>query len=207
MILTLDECKMILGITVNTYDEKIRQLIPYVQDDIIYYCDNPFDDPTIFVQCSIGLDFYRGNTASATTSPDYIHDNIDRFSTVGLTDGMDIVIVGGANEGVHTIASVSTDTLKVTSTGVFVGQKQTAYYRSPGTIRVARVRWPKAVQLIAAKMVWHLIDTPTVRSADVKSEKIDDYSVTYADQTAIGAHMYPIALVNSLRPYRRAVMV
>ena len=200
MILTLNECKTILGITGNTYDEKLRQMIPYVQSDIIYYCDNPFADKVIYVEDSNAFDFVRGSTSTATTQADYVLDASDRFSTVGFTDGMDVIIVGGANEGVYTIASVTTGTMKITSTGEFVTQSQTTNYRSPGSIRVSRVVWPRAVKLVAAKMVWYLIDKPKV--TDVKSESIDDYSVTY-----MGSNMYPKPLVDSLAPYRRAVLV
>jgi len=207
MILTLDECKVILGIEGNTYDEKIRQFIPYVQDDLIYYCNNAFADATIFVADSGSLNFYRGATATGTTSPDYITDELTRFTTIGFADNMDIVVVGGANTGVYALASVSSDVMKTKSTGEFVDQKQTAYHHWPGRITISRVVWPKSVKLVAAKMVWHLIESPKVRSGEVKSESIDDYSVTYVDQAAAGLHMYPKALINSLAPYRMAVLV
>jgi hypothetical protein len=200
MILTLNECKTILGITDNTNDEKLRQMIPYVQSDIIYYCNNPFADEAIYVEGGSAFDFIRGATSTATTRADRIHDADDNFSTAGFTDGMDVIVAGGANEGVYTISSVSSDTMKMTCTGEFVTQSQTTYYRWPGNIRISRAVWPRAVKMIAAKMVWHLVDKPKV--ADVKSESIDDYSVTY-----MGSNLYPQQLVDGLIPYRRCVLI
>jgi hypothetical protein len=199
-VLTIDECKNILGLADNSYDEQIRTMIPYVQEDVIQHCNNAFGDSVIYREAHGGISFARGSTLTSSTDPDTITDDYDEFSTAGFRAGMDIVVLGGSNEGVYTLASVSTDTLTLTSTGEIENHDGSTFYRDPGIIHIARVRWPKGVKLAAAKMVWHLIDQPRV--GNVQSERIDDYAVTYA-----GAHAYPQAVVAELRPHRRAVLI
>jgi hypothetical protein len=199
-LLTVDECKQMLGLEDNTYNTRIALFVPYVQDDIKDYCNNEFADTVIYRVSNSALEFVRGSTATTTTRADKIVDGQDYISTSGFKAGMDIVVWGGSNQGFYTIASVSTDTLTLTSTGDIEDQSQSAYHRSPGDIVVARVRWPKALKPIAARMVWSLIDKPT--QGDIKSESVDDYSVTYA-----GNHAYPERVISGLRQYRKVILV
>ena len=199
-IITVDECKNILGLANNTYDEQIRTMIPYVQEDVIQHCNNHFGDSVIYRQAHGGIAFVRGSTLTSTTDPDTITDDEDEMSTAGFRAGMDVIVLGGSNEGVYTLAGVSTDTLTLTSTGDIEDQDGSTNYRDPGVIHIARVRWPKGIKLAAAKMVWHLIDQPRV--GNVQSERVDDYQVVYA-----GAHAYPAPVLSELRPHRRAVLI
>jgi hypothetical protein len=198
-LLTVDECKQILGLTDNTHNARIALFIPYVQDDISDYCNNSFADTVVYV-CNGALDFVRGSTLTSSTLADYIHDAEDCISTAGFKAGMDIVVIGGSNQGYYTVKTATTDTITLTSTGDIEDQSQTTYHRWPGDIVVARARWPKSLKPVAAKMVWHLLDQS--KSGDVKSESIDDYSVTYA-----GDHAYPERVVAGLRQYRKAVLI
>ena len=199
-IVTVDECKAILGLEDNTYDEKIRTMIPYVQEDIIQHCNNAFGDTVIYRQSHGAIAFARGTTLTSSTDPDTITDDEDDFTTAGFRAGMDIIVLGGSNEGVYTLAGVSTDTLTLTCTGTLEDQDGSTCYRDPGVIHIARIRWPRGIKLAAAKMVWHLIDKPTM--GDIKSESIDDYSVVYA-----GEHLYPAKVIAELGPHRRAILI
>uniref|UniRef100_A0A6M3KZ91 Putative head-tail connector n=1 Tax=viral metagenome TaxID=1070528 RepID=A0A6M3KZ91_9ZZZZ len=200
MIVSVDECKAILGITDNASDQRIRDLIPYVQDDIRIYCNNAFGDTTIYRQSAGSLAFVRGSTLTSSTSPDTITDADNYFSTAGFRAGTDIIVLGGSNEGYHTLAVVAAGTLTLTSTGALENQSQTTYHNWPGEMQIARVQWPTALKPIAAKMVWHLIET--AKQGDVKSESIDDYSVTFA-----GSHSYPERVIAGLRQFRRVILV
>jgi hypothetical protein len=193
-VITVAEVKTILGVTSTADDAKIAAFIPYVQDDIAAYCNNRFADTSIYRKSGSDLEFVNGS------SRDYITDAQDWFSTSGFKDGMDVVVVGGSNEGFYTISSVSTGTMKMTSSGEFVNQSQTTYHRWPGFIGVYRVKWPRDLKLQAAKMVKYLIDHPT--ESDAKSESLDDYSVTFAGQNA-----YPERLIAGLKKYRKVVLV
>lgn len=198
-ILTVDECKNLLGLTDNSYDEQIRILIPYVQRDVVDICNNSFGDTTIYRQSHGSIAFVRGSTVVGTTTPDTITDDDEEFSTIGFRAGMDIFVAGGSNEGLYTLAGVAAGTLTLTSTGELETQDGATHYRDPGDILIARIRWPRPVKVAAAQMVWHLVDKG--RQGDVKSESIDDYSVTYA-----GAAAYPARALAGLAPYRRAVI-
>lgn len=201
MILTVSECKVLLNLgNDQSYDEQIRQLIQYVQDDIRHYCNNDFGDTTIYRHSAGSLEFVRGSTNTSSTSPDTITDDDEYFTTAGFRAGADVIVLGGSNEGYFELASVSSGTLTLTSSGDIEDQAQTTYHRWPGEIIISQVKWPHAIKPIAAKMVWYLIDK--AKQDDVQSERIDDYSVTYA-----GSNVYPKRILDGLRPFRRAVLI
>ena len=201
-LLKTTECKDILGLSSGStaYDTQISRLIPYIQQDICDYCNHYFMDTVIYRQGSGGIAFVRGDTSTATTQADKITDDLSDFSTNGFRTGMDIAVVGGSNEGIYTLAIATESTLTLTSTGDIESVDQDAHGNRVGEILIARIKWPKALKVPAAKMVWHLIDKPTI--GDIKSESIDDYSVTYA-----GEHSYPTAVIKDLDRYRRAVLI
>lgn len=199
-LLTVDECKEILGISDNSYDAKLTALIPYVERDVCAYCNNYFADTVVYVHDIGAVTFVRGSTLSSSTSPDTITDDEDRFSTSGFRAGMDIVVAGGSNEEIYSLAAVSTGTLTLNSTGEIESQDPDASYNTVGPILISRVKWPKPLKAHAAKMVWYLVDKP--KQGDAQSERIDDYSVVYA-----GSHAYPERVLSGLRPYRRAILI
>lgn len=198
-LLTTAEAKTFLRITDTTYDTLIAEYIPLIEEDICYYLDNWFQDRVIFVDHAAGLAFNRGNTATDTVEADTITDDNEDFSTAGFAAGMDIAISGGSNYGIYTLASVSSGTLTLTSTGEIVDQDQGASYNTVGSVRISRIVWPDAIKPVAAKMIWYQIDHNKPDGAI--SEKIDDYSVTYVNGKA-----YPMQLLEQLRPFRQVRM-
>lgn len=199
-LLTVAECKSLLGLEDNTYNERIAIMLPLVEQDIAEYCNNWFADTAIYRASGSEFDFVRGSTMTSSTQADYILDAADDFSTAGFRSGMDVVVLGGSNQGYYRLAAVSTDRLTLTSTGEIEDQSQTTYYIWPGKMAIARANWPKSLKPVAAKMVWHLVDEP--RKGDVKSESVDDYSVTFA-----GSNAYPERVIKGLSKYKRAVLV
>ncbi len=201
-LMTLAECKSILGIATGTTgnDASISVLIPYVERDICAYCNNYFGDTVIYVRDYGSVSFTRGNTATSSTSPDQIHDDDDRFTTSGFRTGIDVVVFGGSNEGIYTVSSASTDTLKLTCTGELESVDPDSAYNTVGPVLIQRIKWPKTLKPTAAQMVWHLIDNPL--PGNVQTERIDDYSVTYA-----GEHAYPDRVLAGLRPHKRAILI
>ena len=183
-----------------TYDNLIEEYIPIVEHDICEYLDTYFEDRAIFVDHASGLAFVRGNTLTSVASADYITDDNDDFSTAGFSAGMQVAIVGGSNEGIYAVASVSSGTLTMTTTGEFVAQDQDVFYRSPGRIRISRIKWPESLKPIAAKMIWHNVSK--ARPDGVMSERIDDYSVTYETAGVGGLRQYPNEIVNALSRFR-----
>lgn len=194
-LMTATEVKAFLRITATTYDTLIATYLPIIEKDICEYLNNYFDDRVIYVQHAGGLAFVRGNTATSSTQADYITDDNQDFSTAGFVGGMDIAVFGGSNYGIHTIDTVSSGTMSLTSTGVLVSQDQDASYNTVGAIRIARIKWPTELKPIAAKMIWYQIDK--ARPDGAISERVDDYSVTYA-----GSNAYPEQLIRQLSKWR-----
>jgi hypothetical protein len=194
-LMTTAEVKSILGITASTYDTQIAYFLPIVEDDIIDYCNNSFFDAYVYRETGSDLAFVRGD--SDTT--DYISDTAAEFLAKGFLSGMDIYVAGGgANTGLYNISSASTGKLKLTEYGVLINQDQddTSDKNWVGSIRVSRVKWPNALKLPAAKMIWYLIDDP--QPNDALSESLDNYSISYA-----GSNAYPTRVLQMLDKYRR----
>ena len=199
-IITLDEVKDILQIDGDSYDNDIERLIPYVQEDVCDYCNNWFKDKYVYRESVSYISFVRGTTGD---SGDVIIDDDSKFLQKGFLSDMDIVVEGGgANVGIHHVASAAAGQLKLDSTGEIISQDpdDTDDNNWIGNIKISRIKWPKAIKLAVAQMVLYLIEHP--RPSDVKSETIDDYSVTY-----IGSHTYPQRVADGLRKYRRAVVI
>ena len=196
-LMTRAEVKEILKIAASdtTYDDDIDNFLPLVKQDIIETLNNAFQDQYVYRQSNSYFDFVRGDSDTA----DYIEDRDSKFSVKGFIDGMDIVVEGGgANVGLYTIDSASDTKLTMTGYGEFIDQSQgdTKDDNYIGNIKISRVKWPKALKLAAAKMVWHLIDD--AKPSGAQSESLDDYSITYA-----GNHAYPTEVVNMLNKWRR----
>ena len=195
--MTTAEVKSILGITGTTYDTQIATFIPYVEKDLIDYLNNSFSDGYVYRQSGSALKFVRGDS----DTNDYIGDTDAEFIEKGFLSGMDITVSGGgANEGLYTIDSASTGKLLLSEYGILVNQDQgdTKDDHYIGTVAINRVKWPTALKLPAAKMVWSLIDN--AKPNDAISEKLDDYSITYA-----GSNAYPTKIINMLDKWRRPV--
>lgn len=194
-LMTTAEVKSILKITDSTYDTDIEFLLPIVEDDLIYELNNAFQDGYVYRQSGTAFEFVRGDS----DTKDYITDKEEEFLVHGFRDGMDIVIEGGfSNVGLYTIDSASSGTLKLDEYGELIPQDldDNTDDHTIGQIRISRVKWPKALKLPAAKMVWSLIDDS--KPSDAQSESIDDYSITY-----FGVNAYPTKIIRMLDKWRR----
>ena len=199
-IITLDEVKDILSIDGDSYDNDIDRLIPYVQDDVCEYCNNYFQDQYVYRDSPSYISFVRGTTGD---SGDVIKDADSLFLEKGFLSDMDITVEGGySNAGIHHVTSAAAGQLKLDSTGELISQDpaDTLDNNWIGDIKISRVKWPRAIKLPVAQMIHYLIEHP--RPSDIKSETIDDYSVTY-----VGSHTYPDRVVHGLRKYRRAIVI
>jgi len=195
-LMTTAEVKSILGITTSEYDTNIAFFIPFVERDLIEYLNNGFQDGYVYRESA-------GQFALApdTSTGDYITDGDSDFVNRGFTAGMDIIIQGGhSNGGKYNIAAVTASQLTLSEKGILIAQDQgdTKDDNYIGDIRISRVKWPIALKLPAAKMVWNLIDD--AKPNDAISEKLDDYSITYA-----GSNAYPTKVINMLNKWRRPV--
>jgi len=187
-IITRDECKTLLRISSGTtgYDELIDTLIPYVQDDISEICNNEFFLRDVYV-CGTGIAF-----TTSTGGGDKITDASSGFLDADhpFVAAQDVVVYGSKhNDGFYELASVSSGTLTLSSSGEVIAEAADEY------IKIAQVKWPKGIKPTAAKMVWYHIEN--AKSGRPKSESIDDYSVTHEDIVS----GYPASIVGGLRPW------
>lgn len=194
-LMTTAEVKSILRITDTTYDTDIGVFLPLVEDDIIAYIGHAFQDGYVYRESGNAFAFTRGDSDTHDT----ITDEDSEFLTHGFAAGQDIVIEGGfSNVGLYNIQTAAAGTLTLSEYGELIAQDQndTSDDHTIGTIRISRVNWPKSIKLVAAKMVWYLIDK--AKEDDVQSESLDDYSVTYA-----GSNAYPTRILRMLDKWRR----
>ena len=199
-IITVDEVKDILGIDGDSYDNDIDRLIPYAQADVCVYCNNHFQDGYVYRESAGYISFIRGTTGD---SGDVIIDDDSKFLEKGFLSGMDVAVEGGyANVGIHHVKTAAAGQLTLDSTGEVISQDpdDTQDNNWIGEIKISRVKWPTAIKLPVAQMIHYLIEHP--RPSDIKSESIDDYSVTY-----VGSHAYPERVAQGLKPFRRAVVI
>ena len=196
MIVTLAQVKALLQITSATYDTVIQSLIPIVEDDVIRYCNQAFQDKYIYSEGS-ALATVRGD-------PDTITDSESNWVKYGFLALMDVYIEGGngTNMGSYEVASVAAGTLTLTSVNTLIDQDIDDTDDQPvGILRVSRIKWPRGIILPAAQMVWYHIKEG--KPTDVVSERIDDYAVTYSSGS--GAQMqYPTRILQGLNKYRMA---
>ena len=200
MIITLAQAKALLQVTSTTYDTVIQSLIPIVEDDIVRYCNTAFQDKYVYSEGST-LVAVRGD-------PDTITDSESNWVKYGFLDGMDVFIEGGygSNLGVYQVDSVAAGTLTLTSVNQLISQDISNSDDQPlGILRVSRINWPRGIEWPAAQMVWYHVKNPV--ATDVVSEKIDDYSVTYASGQGGSQPAYPQRILNGLNKYRLANMV
>ena len=193
-LMTTAEVKSILGITDSTYDTQIAFFIPYVEKDLIEYLNNGFQDKYVSRESASEFAF-----APDTSTGDYITDGDSDFVNRGFLAGMDITIEGGfSNVGKYNIASVTSNKIVLSEKGILIAQDQgdTKDDNQIGSILISRIKWVDALKLPAAKMVWSLIDDGKVN--DAISEKLDDYSITYA-----GSNAYPTKIINMLDKWQK----
>lgn len=196
-LMTTEEVKSVLRISDSTYDTDIDFFLPLVEDDIIAYVGHAWQDGYVYRESGTALEFIRGDS----DTHDRITDEDEEFIEHGFLDGMDIVIEGGySNVGLYTIDSASSGTLTLSEYGELINQDQndTKDDHYFGSVRISRVSWPKSLKLAAAKMVWHLIKSSRA-DADVQSESLDDYSVTYAGM----GNAYPKSVLKMLDQWKR----
>ena len=200
-IITLAEVKTYIGETSTGYDTEISSYIPEVQTDVCEWCGTYFQDKIIYRESPASFIFNRGNTATATTQADYVNDTESKYSTAGFRAGQDVFIDGGSpNNGIYSIASVTTGVMTLTCTGTFEDYDQTAAYRNGGNVRISRIKWPTGIKPYVAKMIWSQISD--AKPSNVSQERIDDYSVTYVNGRA-----YPDRVMAGMANWKRVVMI
>lgn len=184
MIVTRTEAKALLNIAVDTYDSFIDMQIPLVEQSICDYCNNDFID-SIF-------DFFSSGNIIFTASNNSI--NLEGIGNKKLIANDTIRVYKSLrNNGIFTIQSVNTDSLIVNSINTIIDENENK------GVYITKIDYPKPLKNIASKMLNFLIaDLGEDKTPGAKSEKIDDYNITYEDNY----QGFPISIMNSLNVYR-----
>lgn len=190
-VVNLGKIKALLSITDNTYDSIISTLIPIVQEDMLYYLNNGFQDENIKYE-SANISIVRG-------TPDTITDADSQFVNYNFAVGMDILVEGGGNTnfGVYTLEGVAAGTLTLNTNNTVRSQTYNDNYTSPGTIKISMINWPMGIEWYFAQMIWFNIDRTKVD--DIKSKSLGPSSITYRDLQSGG---YPSIVLNGLKKWK-----
>lgn len=193
MIITKDQVKDILRITDSDLDDEISLYIPYVQDDLCAYLSNYFESGLITYQAST-IAFVKGD-------PDTITDSDSKFVLEGFAAGDDVAIeYAYDNTGLHSLSTVAAGTLTLTSSNNLVSMSPSDTNHPIGSVKISRVNWPQELRLVAAKMVYFLIDNP--RPDDVQAETQDGVTLSYA-----GNNPYPLRVLRMAEKHRMVRVV
>lgn len=192
-IITRADCKVLLRISTGTtdYNSLIDTLIPIVQEDVAEICNNEFFLRDVYV-VGTGIAF-----TTSTGGGDKITDSSSGFldDDHPFVASQDIVVNGSKhNDGFYELASVSSGTLTLDSSGDVIAEAADEY------IKIAQVKWPKGIKPTVAKMIWYHIENN--KAPAPKSEGLGGYSVQHED--SIGG--YPGEIIEGLRPWMMVKM-
>ena len=183
MILTATEVTILSNISASVYTLINSTFIDEVQDNITMITNNYF---TTNLHLQSGMTFNpSANTIIAQSS----------FETQNIASGDDIYIYNSyRNDGYKTIASVSGETITLTSACSVVDEL------SNRSILISVVKWPNIIKRIAAQMIAYDYDIRNRSDPNVKSFTLGPFSETYTvgDEDDFG---YPRKLTQRLEKY------
>jgi len=184
-IITTAEVKTILQISGSDKDTYIAAMIPIMQDYITDYCNDVFLNEDIYV-----------DGATFSFSSRTVSDSDSGFVAAGFVSGMDIFIEGSySNNGLYSLNTVAAASMTTTSADpvsrVFVAEDAGA------NLTIYHVQFPQALKMACANMIGYQMSRQNLEN--VSSEKVGDYSVSYADVTG----EYPSNILSTLKHYKR----
>jgi hypothetical protein len=176
MIATLTEIKSLLNYTDTTYDNFINDILSVIDDRITVITRNHF--------INLLFDFIESSSISFSTVDNSI--NMTDIHTYDLAVGDTIRIYDSLkNNKMFTIASITTDKLIVSET---VKNESAEQY-----VKIALLDFPESLKQVVADIVRYRVEKQNIA---VKTEKIDDYSITYT------AGEFPDQIMKALYNYR-----
>jgi len=185
MIANLEIIKTLLNLTTNEYDAFIEANIPYIDQSICDYCNNDF--------INVQLDYFSSSSISFDNTDNSINmDNISNYDYLAVNDTIRIY-KSLRNNQMFTIDSISTNK-------IICNYIDSVTDESEGEgIYITKINFPNSLKLIVSKMMNYLIDELTDSKSGIKTEKIDDYSVTFVDNI----NGFPINIMHPLNQYRK----
>lgn len=181
MIVTVDEVINLLQLPIDVDDDIIKYNIPIVEQAICDYCNTDFVDKN--------FDFFSSSNISFLSSDNSI--NMTDIENKKLVAGDSIRVYKSLrNNQTFTISSVTTNKIILDDIDTIQDEDENK------TVYITKIKYPKISKLTAAQMINYNMENFT---PGIKSEKIDDYSITL--QESIGG--YPTNYMASLQSYRQ----
>ena len=189
MIITRSEAKALLKITNTDQDSFIDLNLPTIEQIICDYCNTDFINKQ--------FDYFSSGSISFIASDNSI--NMSGIENKKLVAGDSIRVYKSLrNNQTFTIDSVSTGKIIVNNIDTITDEDE-----GKG-VYITKITYPKPLKLTAAKMMNFLIaDLDEDKTPGAKSEKIDDYSITYEDDF----QGFPLSIMKALNFYRQAYKI
>lgn len=183
MIITRSEVKALLSISSVDYDSFIDLNIPMAEQAVCDYCNSDFIDKQ--------FDYFSSSAVSFINSNNSI--NLTNIGNKKIVANDTIRVYGSLrNDQVFTVDTVNTNSLILNSIDTITDEDE-----GEG-IFISKVKYPVPLKFIVSKMIKYNIDRLT-KEQGVKSEKIDDYNITYEDNV----NGFPTSIMNQLNVYRQ----
>lgn len=179
-MITLAETKTLLQISDTNLDTFITFNIPLVINSVCNHCKNHFLDENIYIK-SENVTFANADNSITITDFD------DEF----IAGDYIRIYESARNNGYALIDSI--DSTKLVVSGIEIIDETV-----DSNIIIFRSSYPKSLKLPVSKMLNFLIKN---QDPFVKSEKIDDYSVSFSDQKMIEG--FPKNIMSSFSRFRK----
>jgi len=185
MIITRTEAKSLLQITNTDNDSFIDMNLPIIEQVICDYCNTDFIDKQ--------FDYFSSGSISFINSDNSI--NLTGIENKKLVANDSIRVYKSLrNNQSYTIDSVNTGKIIVNSLDTITDEDE-----GEG-VYITKINYPRPLKLTASKMLNFLIaDLDEDKTPGAKSEKIDDYSITYEDNY----QGFPLSIMKALNTYRQ----
>lgn len=187
-LITLAQWKTLLGITSTdaTRDARVTALLPYLEDDIVNYCNNDFLNTDITFGSNFVLTIPGGTTYTLTCA-------LGGISDIGFAIGDNFLFEGTLrNDGRYTIVTVSDTVITVT---------EAITAESAIDAEITLIAWPNGLKLYAARMISYQVDH--MADAGITGEVIKSYSYTRRQYGEMADPGYPQELMRGLDRWRK----
>ena len=196
MIATLAEIKQILNIGNTDQDDRINFFSPIVEEEIHEICRNYF-----IRQLDLDNQKYNINTTISFENSSYkISDSENGMDA--FISGNSIKVIGSLeNDGIYEVDTVAGDGSYLT-----IDSSQSLTDEAAGeSIKIYKLWYPKSLKLPFAYMInYKLSEDVKAKNTGVKSEKIDDYSITYNGDSGFNNNYgYPNDIMKMLSKYAK----
>ena len=187
LVMTREQVKTYLQIVDITYDNQIDTFLPLVSDFLVGR--KGYLNQTFLLEGSADT---TNLSVDLTNVAGIDYDEIEVNNTVKINN-----VPTGVTGAVISDFDEDTSTITLDQAATASATEQTLYIRN----------FPEGYKDIVAAMVWYKIRKQTINKAatgEVKSEKIEDYSVTFSDEWGkIGQGGYPQSYLDGLNDIRK----